>query len=393
MSNNNNNNNVNNQNANSNDRDNKLKDKIVSFEQDIEAAVPYLASDEKSSTLKEAYDTISQDATSSNTQLKQQVVVKPWVHFVAGGLGGMCGAIFTCPFDVVKTRLQSSVYRELYSSSVSSKNSVSTAGKVLTHFKETCLILNSVYKNEGPRALFKGLGPSLVGVIPARSINFFTYGYSKDLLKQFDYFQGKETSFMHLLAGINAGVVTSTATNPIWLIKTRLQLDKATKKEYKNSLDCIMKILKNEGFFALYKGLSASYLGSAESTLQWILYEQMKSFIHQRSERHVLEGKVRTSFDDATDWFARSGAAGFAKLIASLITYPHEVVRTRLRQAPTEKGKAKYTGLVQCFKLVIKEEGFASMYGGLTPHLMRTVPNSMIMFGTWEIFTLLFSKL
>jgi solute carrier family 25 protein 33/36 len=371
---------------NNNEGKKSLNEKLVSIENDIETAVPYLASDEKSSTLKEAYPTVSDDQKS-----KQSIIVKPWVHFVAGGLGGMCGAIFTCPFDVVKTRLQSSVYRDLYLTKVSSVKGLSG---VLTHFKETCNILNSVYQNEGARALFKGLGPSLIGVIPARSINFFTYGYSKDLLKQLDYFNGEETSFLHLLAGINAGVVTSTATNPIWLIKTRLQLDKASTKQYTNSLDCIRKIIKNEGFFALYRGLSASYLGSAESTLQWILYEQMKSLIHQRSERLEKEGNIRTSFDNAFDWFARSGAAGFAKLIASLITYPHEVVRTRLRQAPTgNDGKAKYTGLVQCFKLIIKEEGFASMYGGLTPHLMRTVPNSMIMFGTWEIFTLLFSKL
>lgn len=371
-----------------------INDKILSIEKDIETAVPYLGSDEKSTTLKEAYNTIEIQPEDNS---KQQIVVKPWVHFVAGGLGGMCGAIFTCPFDVVKTRLQSSVYRDLYvaNSKQVSGNGIKGVTSVLTHFKETCHILSDVYKHEGGRALFKGLGPSLIGVIPARSINFFTYGYSKDLLKQFDHFKGsEETSFLHLLAGINAGIVTSTATNPIWLIKTRLQLDKASKKEYKNSVDCIRKIIKNEGFFALYRGLSASYLGSAESTLQWILYEQMKQIIKNRSDRLEREGNIRTSFDNAIDWFARSGAAGFAKLVASLITYPHEVVRTRLRQAPSgADGKPKYTGLIQCFKLVIKEEGFVSMYGGLTPHLMRTVPNSMIMFGTWEIFTLLLNKL
>lgn len=372
--------------SNNSSKSSKINKKIVSLEHDIDEAMPYLASDEKSSNLKDAVPIVTTP------------IVKPWVHFVAGGLGGMCGAIFTCPFDVVKTRLQSSVYKDLYQNLSkntnknlinNNKNAISTASR---HFKETCMILHSVYKTEGTKALFKGLGPSLVGVIPARSINFFTYGYSKDLLKNLEYFNGQETSFLHLLSGLSAGIVTSTATNPIWLIKTRLQLDRATKKEYKSSFDCIVKIFRKEGFFAFYRGLSASYLGSAESTLQWILYEQMKKAIKLRSETLEREGNIRTNLDNAFDWFARSGAAGFAKLIASLITYPHEVVRTRLRQAPSGNNNPKYTGLIQCFKLIIKEEGFVSMYGGLTPHLMRTVPNSMIMFGSWELFTLLFSK-
>ncbi|QPG75799.1 hypothetical protein FOA43_003161 [Brettanomyces nanus] len=388
--------------------------KIGRIESDINQSMPYLASDEKSSTLKDPYpstETRGQPTPDDDIEgIKQQLYrrkgqillqqqlqkekeaeqVKPWVHFVSGGLGGMCGAIFTSPFDVVKTRLQSSVFHEVYKTQVGSRSLVSSIGK---HFQETCSIIYNVYKIEGSRALFKGLGPNLIGVIPARSINFFTYDYTKGLLKKTDYFKGEETSFIHLLAGLNAGIVTSTATNPIWLIKTRLQLDKATKKEYKNSIDCLRKTIKNEGFFALYKGLSASYLGSAESTIQWILYEQMKGMIRHRAERLAALGRERTRVDNVADWFARSGAAGFAKLIASLITYPHEVVRTRLRQAPMENGKPKYTGLIQCFKLVFKEEGFVSMYGGLTPHLMRTVPNSMIMFGSWELFTKALSKL
>lgn len=59
-------------------------------------------------------------------------------------------------------------------------------------------------------------------------------------------------------------------------------------------------------------------------------------------------------------------------------------MRTRLRQAPTENGRVKYTGLAQCFKLIFKEEGMAALYGGLVPHMMRVVPNAAIMFGTYE---------
>ena len=49
-----------------------------------------------------------------------------------------------------------------------------------------------------------------------------------------------------------------------------------------------------------------------------------------------------------------------------------------------ENGHPKYTGLIQCFKLVWKEEGMVALYGGLTPHLLRTVPSAAIMFGMYE---------
>ena len=48
-------------------------------------------------------------------------------------------------------------------------------------------------------------------------------------------------------------------------------------------------------------------------------------------------------------------------------------------------GKLKYTGLIQCFRLVWMEEGLAGLYGGMTPHLMRTVPSAAIMFGMYEV--------
>ncbi|ODV79812.1 mitochondrial carrier [Suhomyces tanzawaensis NRRL Y-17324] len=357
-------------------------DRLARIEQDAESSFPYLASDEKSSTLRSV----------EPVSIKQQLPVKEtpkWVHFIAGGVGGMVGAIVTCPLDVVKTRLQSDVYHTLYNKTPKSSNPVIQTGQ---HLKETLSVIKELYVTEGSRALFKGLGPNLVGVIPARSINFFTYGASKEVLSS-NFTNGQEATWVHLVSGINAGFVTSTATNPIWLIKTRLQLDKTKGKHYKNSWDCLKYVIKNEGFTSLYKGLSASYLGGVESTLQWVLYEQMRMFINKRSlELHGAHGKNKTTKDYIFEWGARSGAAGAAKFIASLITYPHEVVRTRLRQAPLEAtGKPKYTGLIQCFRLVIKEEGLASMYGGLTPHMLRTVPNSIIMFGTWELVVRLLS--
>lgn len=74
---------------------------------------------------------------------------------------------------------------------------------------------------------------------------------------------------------ILSGIVTSTVTNPIWVIKTRLQLQ-GKQRVYKNSLDCSLKILQQEGVKGFYKGMSASYLGVAEGTIQWVIYENLK---------------------------------------------------------------------------------------------------------------------
>ncbi|CAL9731239.1 mitochondrial nicotinamide adenine dinucleotide transporter 2 [Monosporozyma unispora] len=348
----------------------------------------YLASDEKSSNFRN-----SGPLDPKAKKIETHPTVKSWVHFVAGGIGGMAGAVVTCPFDLVKTRLQSDIYKNAYKSSATSTKSMGYLGQAGIHFKETVGIIGGVYKVEGFRSLFKGLGPNLVGVIPARSINFFTYGTTKELFSR-TLNNGEEAAWIHLMAAASAGVATSTATNPIWLIKTRVQLDKAgTTRQYKNSWDCLKSVVRNEGIRGLYKGLSASYLGSVETVLQWLLYEQMRFIIKQRSIEkfgHDNDGK-KTTLDEVKEWCQRSGSAGLAKFVASMVTYPHEVVRTRLRQAPMENGKLKYTGLVQSFKVIAKEEGLVSMYSGLTPHLMRTVPNSIIMFGTWELVIKLLS--
>ncbi|KAL2161126.1 hypothetical protein VTH06DRAFT_8345 [Thermothelomyces fergusii] len=316
---------------------------------------------------------------------------KSWNHMLAGGIGGMTAATLTAPLDVLKTRLQSDFYQaQIRASRASIAAPMNPLRTAVFHLSETMSILGTVYRQEGARALFKGLGPNLVGVIPARSINFYTYGNGKRIIG--DYVGNKDSAWVHLSAAGLAGVVTSTATNPIWMVKTRLQLDKnlalesggVTKRRYKNSLDCIRQVLRDEGFRGLYKGMSASYLGVAESTMHWMLYEQIKQSLARREERIVLAGRPKNWWDHTVDWTGKFGAAGFSKFVAAVLTYPHEVVRTRLRQAPMADGRLKYTGLVQCFKLVFKEEGVMGLYGGMTPHLLRTVPSAAIMFGMYE---------
>jgi solute carrier family 25 protein 33/36 len=209
---------------------------------------------------------------------------------------------------------------------------------------------------------------------------------------------GQQNSLVHLTAAALAGIVTSTVTNPIWVVRTRMQLSAAdrgqagTKEVVKNSWGTIKDIMKSEGVRGFYKGLSASYLGVTEGTIQWVLYERLKKWTKSFERRGALG-----------EWLGLLGSAGAAKFVAALISYPHEVpffarltlfrlfvdihafkvIRTRLRQ-PLTNGKLKYTGLWQTLRLVIAEEGVMSLYGGLSAHLMRVVPNAAVMFFIYE---------
>jgi len=140
----------------------------------------------------------------------------------------------------------------------------------------------------------------------------------------------EDAAIVHIQAAVAAGIATATATNPIWLVKTRLQLDKSstemgrvTARRYKNSLDCVRQVIQQEGIRGLYRGLTASYLGTAETVLHLVLYEQLK-IIYRRAlkDTHIWNNTV---WDETADWISTSGAAGSAKLAAVLAMYPHEV--------------------------------------------------------------------
>lgn len=268
----------------------------------------------------------------------------------------MTAATLTAPLDVLKTRLQSDFYQAQIRAARANvpRQALNPARAAVYHLTDTLQILGSVYRTEGGRALFKGLGPNLIGVVPARSINFYVYGNGKRLMAQY-WNRGQEAAWVHLAAGVAAGVATSTATNPIWMVKTRLQLDKnvaarsggAKARQYRNSVDCVRQILRDEGVRGLYKGMSASYLGVVESTMQWMLYEQLKVGLAQREARIVASGREKNWWDRTVDWMGNAGAAGSAKLLAAVLAYPHEVSLRTDRTHPhihtTREGQIRLT--------------------------------------------------
>lgn len=79
-----------------------------------------------------------------------------------------------------------------------------------------------VLKTEGLQALFKGLSLSLVGSVPTRAIYFSMYSKFK---QNYNTYMRVNSNGVHFLSAMSAGVVTSTITCPIWVVKTQMQLD------------------------------------------------------------------------------------------------------------------------------------------------------------------------
>lgn len=87
-----------------------------------------------------------------------------------------------------------------------------------------------------------------------------------------------DSPLVHILSASCAGFAASTATNPIWFVKTRLQLDQNSKSQM-SVTECIRKIYKTSGLIGFYKGITASYVGISETVIHFVIYEALKSKI------------------------------------------------------------------------------------------------------------------
>ncbi|XP_055454243.1 solute carrier family 25 member 36 isoform X1 [Psammomys obesus] len=297
------------------------------------------------------------------------------VHLFAGGCGGTVGAILTCPLEVVKTRLQSSSVT-LYISEVQLNTMAgASVNRVVSPGPLHCLKV--ILEKEGPRSLFRGLGPNLVGVAPSRAIYFAAYSNCKEKLNGvFD----PDSTQVHMVSAAMAGFTAITATNPIWLIKTRLQLDARNRGEKRmGAFECVRKVYQTDGLKGFYRGMSASYAGISETVIHFVIYESIKQKLLEYKTASVMESDEE-SVKEASDFVRMMLAAATSKTCATTIAYPHEVVRTRLREEGT-----KYRSFFQTLSLIVQEEGYGSLYRGLTTHLVRQIPNTAILMATYEL--------
>jgi solute carrier family 25 (mitochondrial citrate transporter), member 1 len=189
----------------------------------------------------------------------------------------------------------------------------------------------------------------------------------------------KKTMLHHLFAGGAAGFVESSVCHPLDTIKTRMQLRTASGSKYGLFMTG-WRIIQNESFFALYKGLTAVYMGIVpKMAVRFSSFEKYKELLAGP------DGKV----SQVGTFFAGLGS-GVTEAI--LVVTPAEVCKIRLQAQfhsmadPRQLANRKYRNVLQTAVLVAKEEGITALYKGVVPTVMRQGINQAVNFTCYQLF-------
>lgn len=194
------------------------------------------------------------------------------------------------------------------------------------------------------------------------------------------------TAIMENLKGFTISATASafgaTAVYPIDLVKTRMQNQRGSSqldKKYKNSIDCFMKVLRNEGFLKLYKGLVPNLIGQVPE-------KAMRLFVVDTVRTSVINFYKPTNQNQSTAKPPSKAVKYIAEIIAGtsagacqvLITNPAEIVKVRLQVAGEAKSSKGIMGILQ-------DLGLKGMYRGSSACFLRDIPFSMIYFPMYAL--------
>ncbi|KAI7822453.1 mitochondrial carrier domain-containing protein [Kickxella alabastrina] len=339
-----------------------------SFSHDKECVVQALIADIKTtgallpSTSSAVHTTDSDTASEAPCKAEESKWQQSLKSSIAGAGAGCVSSVVTCPLDLVKTRLQ-------YQGVLEAKYSGNSGGiSGYRPYGGTVNTLRRIVGEEGVLGLYRGLAPMLMGYLPTWGIYFTAYeALKREVPRQFPTVSN---TGVHVVSAMGAGATTSVLTNPIWVLKSRFMTQsKFTEYRYSSMWDAVTVIRRTEGLGGFYKGLGSSLLGVTHVAVQFPLYEALKAWMGVDSS-HVESSRILA-------------ASAASKMVASSVTYPHEVIRTRLQNQT--RAPFKYAGICHAVVLIYREEGVRAFYRGLATNLIRTVPASMMTLLTYEL--------
>lgn len=204
---------------------------------------------------KDVYKKAFMDGVDKKTQF--------WRYFAgnlaSGGAAGATSLCFVYPLDFARTRLAADVGK----------------GAAEREFKGLVDCIGKTVKSDGVIGLYRGFGVSVQGIIIYRAAYFGFFDTAKGMLPD-----PKNTPF--LISWAIAQFVTTFAgimSYPFDTVRRRMMMQsgrKAADQQYKGTLDCWAKIVKNEGTGAFFKGAFSNVLRGTGGALVLVFYDELK---------------------------------------------------------------------------------------------------------------------
>lgn len=321
--------------------------------------------------------------------------IQPHQQIAAACTGGVVTSLIMTPLDVVKTRIQTQQKLLLSNKCFLYCNGLmdhlcpcgpnNSVGMKNYHLNGTIDAVVKISRAEGVKALWSGLGPTLVSALPSTIIYFVAYEQIRRHTKDFhNSYTGQKNLplYIPLFSGVTARACAVTLVSPLELIRTKMQSQKMT---YKDIRVAVRNMIKAEGPLVLWKGLPPTiYRDVPFSGIYWTCYEAIKWY-HNETEPS----------------FGFSFAAGaISGSIAATITTPFDLIKTHQQiefgeqiiftDKPSSDIPIKST--TQRLAEVYRAHGFRGWFAGLGPRLAKVSPACAIMISSFEYGKAFFYK-
>jgi len=169
------------------------------------------------------------------------------------------------------------------------------------------------------------------------------------------------TLLQSLFCGGIAGVLSRTLTSPLEVVKVLAQV--GTPESRFGFIRSFGKIYQSEGLKAFWKGNGISCLRLVPySAIQLAAFHKLLAVLEDPHMPGNLNG--------TTGLAAGTGSA----IIAGLLVYPADMLKTRLIVQSIKSSKLHYRGILHGFRKVWKAEGFLALYKGLLPTFLGMIP-------------------
>ncbi|OSX60487.1 hypothetical protein POSPLADRAFT_1148334 [Postia placenta MAD-698-R-SB12] len=290
----------------------------------------------------------------------------PAIDHAFAGLGaGVVAVLCMHPLDLLKVKLQ-----------VATDKPRGGIGR------QIWLSLKEIKEQQGWRGLYRGVSPNIAGNAASWGFYFLFYNMLKNRAAGGDP-NFKLSPGSYLLCSAEASAVTAIMTNPLWVVKVRMFTTRAGSPDsYRGLWHGLTSIYRTEGLPGLYRGTTLALFGVSNGAIQFMAYEEMKRWGFERKRRQFTkEGKDYKPEDDKLSNTSYTIMSGASKLWALALTYPYQVIRSRIQNNATAH---LYPTIPACIRRTWFEEGFRGFYRGLGTNFVRVLPGTCVTFVVYE---------